>query len=70
VDSGGRFAHNLRERRRASGLSQEALGHRAGLHPTEVSRLERGTRDPRPSTLVRLATALEIPVAELVDGVG
>jgi transcriptional regulator with XRE-family HTH domain len=69
VDSGERFASNLRDRRLAAKLSQEALGHLAGLHPTEISRLERGTRDPRLSTIVRIARALDASAAELLRDV-
>ena len=63
------FARNLRELRKAAELSQEKLGAAAGLHMTEVSRLERGTRDPRLETLVKLARALNVDVASLVRGV-
>jgi transcriptional regulator with XRE-family HTH domain len=40
-----------------------------GTHASEISRLERGLRDPRLSTVVRLARALDVPVAALVDGI-
>jgi transcriptional regulator with XRE-family HTH domain len=46
------------------------LARIAGTHVSEVSRLERGLRDPRLSTIVRLARALDVPVAALVDGIG
>lgn len=65
-----RFAHNLRTRRLSLGLSQEAVGNAANLHPTEVSRLERAVREPRLSTIVRLARALKVSAADLLDGVG
>lgn len=51
------------------GLSQEALGHACGLHPTEISRLERAARDPRLATIIRLARALEVTPAELLTGI-
>jgi hypothetical protein len=35
------FAANLRQRRLERGLTQRELGQAAGLHSTEVSRLER-----------------------------
>ena len=60
------LAANLRRARSEAQLTQEALGDLAGMHPTEVSRLERGVRDARLSTLVRLARALGIPVSDLV----
>lgn len=64
-----RFGANLLRTRKRVGLSQEALGHASGLHSTEVSRLERGTRDPRLGTLVKLARALNTTPAELLQGI-
>ena len=63
------FAVNVRQRREAAGLSQEALGERCGLHRTEISLLERAQRDPRLSTIVRVAEALEVAPARLLEGV-
>lgn len=60
------FAINLRRTRRAAELSQEQLGDRCGLHATEISRLERGVREPRLGTIVRLARALEVRPADLL----
>lgn len=60
------FARNLRLTRTTVGLSQEALAHAADLHPTEISRLERAVRDPRLSTVHRLARALGVPMSDLV----
>lgn len=50
-------------------LSQEALGERCDLNMSEVSRLERSQRDPPPATVVKLAGALGIPPAKLLDGI-
>jgi transcriptional regulator with XRE-family HTH domain len=63
------FGVNLRRTRLRVGLSQEALGHNCGLHPTEVSRLERATRDPRLGTLVKLARALDTTPSALLRGI-
>jgi transcriptional regulator with XRE-family HTH domain len=63
------FAQNVRAARAARSLSQEALGHAAGLHRTEVSLLERGMREPRLGTIVRLAHALKIQPAELLKNI-
>jgi transcriptional regulator with XRE-family HTH domain len=46
-----------------------ALGNLAGLHFSEVSLLERGGRDPRLSTITKLARALAIPPAKLLEGI-
>ena len=70
VDASGRFAANLRRQRQRAGLSQEALGFRCGLHRTEIGLLERGTRDPRLSTVLRLARGLGVPPAALLDELG
>ena len=61
------FAQNLKTRRLHLGLSQEALGLACGLHRTEISLLERAARDPRLTTIVRLARALKIKPAELLN---
>lgn len=63
------FGRNLRRCRKRAGISQEALGERAGLHRTEIGLLERGARTPRVDTLVRLASSLSIPPAELLAGI-
>lgn len=64
-----RFALNLRIERKAQALSQERLALRAKLHRTEVSLLERGDRDPRLSTIVRLSRALDVPARCLLEDV-
>jgi transcriptional regulator with XRE-family HTH domain len=69
VDPVERFAGNLRATRRRRALSQEALAASADLHRTEVSLLERGRREPRLSTIVRLARALDVKPAALLRNI-
>jgi transcriptional regulator with XRE-family HTH domain len=69
VNVRARFGANLRECRRTAGMSQERLAFASGMHRTEISLLERGTRDPRLSTIARLALALGKDSAELVEGI-
>ena len=64
-----RLGDNIRNLRLAAGLSQMALGNRADMDMAEISRLERGGRDPRLSTIARIAAALEVPIEDLVRGV-
>ncbi len=52
-----------------AGCRRRSLAHRCDLHPTEISRLERAVREPRLSTIVRLACALDIEPKVLLDGV-
>jgi transcriptional regulator with XRE-family HTH domain len=64
------FGDNVLRLRRRMGLSQERLAARASLHRTEIGRLEHGERVPRIDTLIRLAGAMSIDPAELLDGIG
>ena len=70
VDARKQFGRNARAARERLGLSQVEVGAAARLHRTEVSLLERGERDPRLSTIVRLARALRVEPAELLADVG
>jgi transcriptional regulator with XRE-family HTH domain len=65
-----RFAHNLRRRRIAVGISQEELGERTELHRTEISLLERAGREPRFATLLKLTGALGTTPSALCEGTG
>jgi transcriptional regulator with XRE-family HTH domain len=69
VDARERLARNIRDQRKRRGMSQEELAFACDLHPTEISRLERSARDPRFSTIVRVARALKVKPAELLDGI-
>jgi transcriptional regulator with XRE-family HTH domain len=59
------FGQRLRELRRQAGLSQEEVAHRARLHVTYLSDLERGKQTPTLDVVNRLATALKVTLAEL-----
>lgn len=63
----GDLGSNLRAARKKLKLTQEQVAERSGVHPTEVSRIEAGKRDPQVSTLRKLAAALEVPPGELLD---
>jgi transcriptional regulator with XRE-family HTH domain len=64
--AGSNLGRNLRRVRERRDLTQEAVADRSGVHATEVSRIEAGKRDPRISTLERLAEALEVSPGELL----
>lgn len=57
---------NIKAQRKRRALTQEELGHRAGMHPVEVGRAERGARDMRISTVVKLARGLDVPPMDLL----
>jgi transcriptional regulator with XRE-family HTH domain len=51
--------------RRRNGLSQEDLAHASGLHPTYLSGIERGTRNPTWRILGQVSQALDVRISEL-----
>jgi len=64
-----KVGQNIRAERKRAGLTQEALAHKCDMHPVEVGRAERGTRDLRVSTVAKLAKGLGVPACELLRGV-
>lgn len=63
----GDLGTNLLAARKRLGLTQEQVAERSGVHATEVSRIEAGKRDPKVSTLRRLAKAVEVPPGRLLE---
>lgn len=63
-----RFGQNLREYRHQAGLSQEKLAAKAGIDRTYVGGAERGERNVALINIVRLAEALGIDPARLIEG--
>lgn len=60
------FARNLRQLRKAHGLSQEELAHRADLDRTYVSSLERSVYNASIDVVDRLAVVLGVEAADLL----
>jgi transcriptional regulator with XRE-family HTH domain len=60
---------NIKAHRKRRDLTQEELAHKAGMHPVEVGRAERGVRDLRVSSVVKLARGLDVPPMELLRGI-
>jgi transcriptional regulator with XRE-family HTH domain len=65
-----RFGQNMREARKRAGLSQIDLSLRANLDRAAVSFLERAERAPDLSTIVRVAGAVGVKPAALLQGIG
>lgn len=56
----------LRDLRMKQGLSQEELAYRADMHPTYISGIERGRRNPSITNFYYLAHALEVHPKQLI----
>ena len=61
------FGQQLRHLRRTRGLTLTELGERVGRAPSALSLLENGRREPKLSLIEQLATALSVPVSELLS---
>jgi transcriptional regulator with XRE-family HTH domain len=62
-----KFGQNVRHWRKKRGLSQEDLADKARLHPTYVSGIETGYRNPTVKIIGRIAEALGVDPAALFD---
>jgi transcriptional regulator with XRE-family HTH domain len=58
---------NIRKKRDALGLSQEALAYESGIHRTYISGLERGVRNPTVTIIQAVAAALNVSPSELLE---
>lgn len=61
------FGRRVRQLRRDRGLSQDGLARVTDLHATMIGRLERGAREPRLSTILRVAEGLAVEPGVLID---
>jgi transcriptional regulator with XRE-family HTH domain len=62
------FGERLRQARHDAGLTQSQLVRLSGIPKPTLSRYENGHVMPSLQTLARLATALDLPEAELLPG--
>lgn len=59
----------IRKRRKYRAMSLGALAEHAGVTYGQMARYENGTNRVTASTLVKLAIAMEVPVAWFFDGI-
>ncbi len=59
------LGQEIRERRKARNLSQEALALQAEIHPNVVGRLERGIYNPSVKLLLKITARLNTTLMEL-----
>lgn len=60
----------VREARRRTAMTQEALAARIERTPETISNIERGTQLPSIDTLAELGEVLEVPISEFFEGEG
>ena len=63
-----RLSRAVKQRREAAGFSLRMLAARSGVSSSMISDIERATKSPTVTTVVRLARALGVTAAALVDG--
>ena len=61
------FGLTIRRRRVAAGLSQERLAELAGLHPTYISMVEHGVRNPTLDAAAGIAKGLRVALPKLLE---
>ena len=61
------IAEKIKDRRKALGMSQKDLGEMCGTTLRTINAIETGATNPRPSTLQRIAAALDVTVAYLTN---
>ncbi len=59
------FGQHVRRLRNSLGTTQEEVAHRAGVHVTYLSGIERGVRNPSLRNIRAIAQALEARTADL-----
>jgi len=62
------FGKHLQYLRKVQGLSQEELAERSGLHRTYIGGIERGERNVALLNILRIAAALKLSPAQLMEG--
>jgi transcriptional regulator with XRE-family HTH domain len=61
------FGEDLQDHRTNIGMGRRELAERSLMHSTEIGLLERGQREPRLGTMLKLAVALEVPFEALAE---
>ena len=67
MEIGKAFGERVREMRAKRGLTQQQLGEAAGVNYKYLGSIERGTENPTLAVIAKLAGALKVRPAELLD---
>lgn len=61
------FGRNIKAERNRAGLSQEGLGNIIGTDGRHIGRIERGQANPKLTTIIAIAKALNISIDSLIS---
>lgn len=62
-----KVGEKIKKARLDIGMSQRELANKLGIAPPTLAQWENGTRNPKRETLIKIATALDVPIALLYD---
>ncbi len=62
-----KFGQQIKKHRIKKGFSQEALAHESDLDRTYIGGVERGERNVSLINIIKIAKALDIPAAKLLN---
>lgn len=66
-DKGGKMKNKIQLFRKQSGLSQSQLAQKVGISEISIRKYENNERKPKIETLVKIASALNITLSDLLD---
>lgn len=61
------FSDKIKRLRKQQGYTQEKLAEKTGLSKMSIRRYETGERQPKVEQLFKIATALEVPIIDLLE---
>lgn len=64
-----KFGENVRKFRNLQGITQEDLAEKSELHRTYIGMVERGERNISLNNAYRIATALNVSLSEMMEGI-
>lgn len=62
-----KVGEKIKKARLEKGLTQKEIAQKIGISQPTYTQWENGTRNPKRETLIKIATALDVPIALLYD---
>jgi transcriptional regulator with XRE-family HTH domain len=66
MDISSKVRTNIKRIRLEKGVSQGELARKLSVHPTYISQIERGIRNPTLTIIEKIAKALNTPIHKLI----